>query len=98
MPAFLPETGTLLSALQTFPLTGELPFRRGLFYFAFGKHHYLNTIHMFCVRFESLVRLASPERRGGFVEDEDGEVLQSERSVTIIKPYLAVPEREGGPL
>ena len=53
---------------------------------------------MFCVRFESLVRLASPERRGGLVEDEDGEVLQSERSVTIIKPYLAVPEREGGPL
>jgi hypothetical protein len=28
-PPFLPETGTLLSALQTFPLTGELPFRDG---------------------------------------------------------------------
>ena len=28
-PPFLPETGTFLSALQTFPLTGELPFRAG---------------------------------------------------------------------
>ena len=25
--SFLPETGTLLSASQTFPLIGELPFR-----------------------------------------------------------------------
>ena len=43
----------------------------------------------------SLKLMTLPERRGGFVEDEDGEVLQLERSVTIIKPYLAVPKREG---
>ena len=28
-PPFPPETGTLLSASQTFPLTGELPFKEG---------------------------------------------------------------------
>ena len=97
MPPFLPETGTLLSALQTFPLTGELPFRRGKAdnIFKLSQKYSYGIQIMVISKSETK---ASPERRGGFVEDEDGEVLQSERSDTIIKPYLAVPEREGGPL
>ncbi|MBQ7043155.1 MAG: hypothetical protein IJN78_00970, partial [Clostridia bacterium] len=38
VPAFSPKTGTLLSASQTFPLTGESPFRGAIvlliFYFS----------------------------------------------------------------
>ena len=73
MPPFLPETGTLLSALQTFPLTGELPFRRGRFDDTLKlSQKYSCGIQMMEL---SEAKKASPERRGGFVEDEDGEVL-----------------------
>ena len=46
--------------------------------------------------YESFSDFVSWPRLKGEVARSDGEVEQSERSVTIIKPYLACPEREGG--
>ena len=45
--SFLAETATLLSALQTFPLTGEFPLGKGAFCINSNYHLFLNII-LFC--------------------------------------------------